>query len=484
MTQEILVNVTAAEVRVALLEDGILQEIHIERSLSQGLLGNIYKGRVTRLLPGIQAAFVDIDLDRSAFLHVSDMNLVPQVLTTEEIVYPDIREVITPGQEIIVQVYKNPLGSKGARLSAKLTIPSRYLVLTPGIPQVAVSQKITNEDEQARLMSMISPSEKDGYIFRTAAEGVSQAEVDADKSLLDSIWVKVEKQIKEVKPPKIVFEELPIVLRVLRDLAGFNVKKISVDLYEAAQQMKEYAQKYIPQLENKIEYYAENTPIFDLYAVEDELKKALTSKLFLPSGGHVVFDQTEAMTTIDINTGSYIGKDNLEHTVFKTNLESIDIIARQIRLRNLGGIIIIDFIDMADPVHKEQLLEALKLAVSKDSTKTQVSEVSSLGLVQMTRKRTRESLEHILCAVCPLCQNRGSIKSVKTICYEIFREIKRISSFPGVGFVVVASPVVINELKNDEANLLAGLEMQFNKPINLRAESTYGQEHYDVFLMP
>ena len=306
--------------------------------------------------------------------------------------------------------------------------------------------------------------------------------MNTDKELLNMIWTQVDKHIKEVKPPNVVYEEIPIILRVLRDLAGFDIKKIQVDHYESAMQMKSYAEKYIPSLCNNIEFYAENKPIFDLYAVEDELKKALQPKIFLQSGGHVVFDQTEAMTTIDINTGSYVGQDSLEHTVFKTNLESIDIIARQIRLRNLGGIIIIDFIDMLDPQHKEQLIEALKIALSKDSSKTQVSELSSLGLVQMTRKRTRESLEHILCTPCPLCQKRGSIKSAKTICYEILRELKRISHYyPWQGFVVVASPAVINELQNEEATLLAGLEIQLNKLITLRAESVYGQERYDVF---
>lgn len=482
MSQEILVNITQREVRVALLENGILQEIHIERSLHQGLLGNIYKGRVSRLLPGIQAAFIDIGLDRSAFLHISDMG-IDDVLEKAALTFAhiDIRPLLMVGQEILVQVYKDPLGSKGARLTTQFTIPSRYLVLTPGITQVAVSQKIIDEQVRERLSMMVTPGEQGGFIFRTAAEAATQSEIDADKEFLNSLWLDVGLRSKQVKAPGLIYEEIPIVLRVLRDLVGYDVERIRVDNLEAMEQMRAFAIRYVPSLTNRIELYDGDKPIFDVYSVEEELRKSLERKVPLKSGGHIIIDQTEAMTTIDVNTGSFVGNQNLEQTIFKTNLEAVDAIVRQVRLRNLGGIIIIDFIDMPDPSHQEHVMQSLTATLAKDSSKTQVSELSSLGLVQMTRKRTRESLEHILCTPCPLCQKRGSIKSLETICYEIFRELKRIAqNYPWYGFTVIASPVVANELLNEESTMLADLEAQLGKPIKLRAEPSYVQERYDV----
>lgn len=485
MSQEILVNITPQEVRIALLEVGLLQEIHIERSTRQGLLGNIYKGRVSRLLPGIQAAFVDIGLDRAAFLHISDMGGHGKIKSeVDEFAHLDIRDLLTVGQEILVQVYKDPLGSKGARLTTQFTIPSRYLVFTPGVFQVAVSQKITNEAERERLLSMITVSDRGGYIFRTMGDGVSQADVDKDKAFLNACWAEIDARCRRAHATELVYEEIPIVLRVLRDMVGFDVDKIRVDNLDVSIKMQEFAKQYVPTLVNRIEFYNDTKPIFDNYAVEGELQKALERKVDLKSGGHVVFDQTEAMTTIDVNTGSYIGYDNVEQTIFKTNLEAIDVIARQVRLRNLGGIIIIDFIDMTDPLHKEHLLQALTQALAKDSAKTQISELSSLGLVQLTRKRTRESLEHILCVQCPLCHKRGSIKSIKSICYEIFREITRMArSYGWPGFLVVTSTLVAEALLNDESTALANLEVQLGKPIKLRSDVAFTQEKYDVLPM-
>lgn len=476
MAEEILINVTPREVRVALLENGSLQEVYIERSLHQGLLGNIYKGKVNRLLPGIQAAFVDIGLDRAAFLHVKDVH--PDPLNV------DIRDLLHAGQELLVQVYKDPLGSKGARLTTQFTIPSRYLVLTPNSQQIVVSQKITDEVERQRLLSMVTASTEGGYIFRTAAVGVSSPEIEADKTFLSSVWLNILTRAKKTKPGELVYEEIPIVLRVLRDLAGYEIERIRVDHQESTTKMLEFAQRYVPSLVKNIEYYADERPIFDIYGVEDELQKALLRKVYLKSGGHLIFDQTEAMTTIDVNTGSYLGHGKIEDTIFKTNLEAVDVIARQVRLRNLGGIIIIDFIDMTDPLHKTHLLETLNKALAKDSVRTEVSELSSLGLVQMTRKRTRESLEHILCVTCPLCQRRGSIKSLETICYDIVRELKRISQhYPWAGFLVVATDAVVNCLLEDESTMPAELEAQLARPIKLQVDSSYLQEQYDILPM-
>jgi len=479
MSQEIIINVNSQEVRVALVEDGVLQEIHIERSLQQGLLGNIYKGRVTRLMPGIQAAFVDIGLDRSAFLHVSDMvtgfdaHLGP---TSQEL---DIRDYVRIGQKVLVQVYKDPIGSKGARLTTQFTIPSRYLVLTPNIFQISVSQKITDDVMRERLLQMTESGVYGGYIFRTAAEKATQEEINADKIYLDTLWKEVDSKIKVATMVGLVYEEIPILLRVLRDMVGFNVTRILVDDETAQRQMQHYAELYVPSLKDRIILHSENKSIFKFFSIEDEIQKALERKVFLPSGGHIVFDQTEAMTTIDINTGSYLGSDNIGEAILSTNLEAIDAIVRQVRLRNLGGIIIIDFIDMANPSQKEWLLQALTQALQRDTAKTQISELSSLGLVQMTRKRSRESLEHVLCTPCPLCKKRGTVKSIETICYEIFREIKNIAQhYPWLGFLVIVSTEIATELLNQ--NVLSELESQIQKPIRLQTESNYPQENYEI----
>jgi ribonuclease G len=486
MTQEILVNVTPREVRVALLESGVLQEIYIERSVHQGLIGNIYKGRVSRLLPGIQAAFVDIGLDRSAFLHIADMHNTDRAgEIVADMANADIRNFLSAGQELLVQVYKEPLGSKGARLTTQFSIPSRYLVLTHGIFQNVVSQKITDEAERARLLAMLTPGPHGGYIFRTLAEGVTEAELAIDKKFLDALWMEVETNCRQSKAIVRVYEEIPIVLRVLRDLVGYSQAKIQVDDLATVEQMRAYARQYMPALAENISFYDLPQPIFDSYFIEEELQKALERKVPLASGGHLVFDQTEAMTTVDVNTGSYIGQHNLEQTIFKTNLEAVDVIARQVRLRNLGGIIIIDFIDMTDPLHQEQLLSALNTALAHDSVKTQVSEISSLGLVQMTRKRTHESVEHILCEACPTCQSRGTVKSLQTVCYEIFRELKRAAyRYPWGGFVVCAAAEVVAELLNEEAAMLEALETEVSKPIRLQTDNFYGRERFNILPMP
>ncbi len=484
MSEEILINITPREVRVALVTSGVLQEIYIERSVQQGLLGNIYKGKINRLLPGIQAAFVDIGLERSAFLHISDLNGYEKWIAEVNGAQLDIRDKLHVGQELLVQVYKDQLGSKGARLTTLYTIPSRYLVLTPTVQQIAVSQKINDELERARLMELVTPSELGGYIFRTAAESVTQDELETDKIFLNKLWSEVLARAKTVRSGEVVYQEIPILLRVLRDLAGHNIERIRVDQKSAMVEMQQFAERYIPALVERIEYYDDDRPIFDIYSVEDELQKALQRKVYLKSGGHLVFDQTEAMTTIDVNTGSYLGHASLEQTIFKTNVEAVEAIARQVRLRNLGGIIIIDFIDMSDPLHKTHLLESLTKALNKDSVRTEVSELTSLGLVQMTRKRTRESLEHILCVTCPLCHQRGSIKSVSTVSYEIFRELKRVAeSYPWSGFLVLASADVVQCMLDDESTMLADLEVQLGKTIKIKVETSYTQEHYDILPM-
>lgn len=473
MSEEILLNVTPFEIRAAYLEKTILQEIHIERVEQQGLVGNIYRGRVNRLMPGIQAAFIDLGLERAAFLHVSDI-----LGATES---SNIADFLKPAQELLVQVYKDSIGGKGARLTTQVTIPSRYLVLTPNVKEIAFSQKITDEKERARLRSFISVTEENGYIFRTSAIGATQKDIEEDKKNLDAIWEAALSRSRSATHGDVIYAEMPMVFRLMRDFASRDIDRIRVDCEKTANEMKTYAKQFIPALFDRITCYAEKFPIFDLYQVEEELQKALHRKVYLKSGGHLIIDQTEAMTTIDVNTGSYLGKNNLEETIFKTNVEAVEVIARQIRLRNLGGIIIVDFIDMNEAVHKDTLLQLLKVAVEKDPVKTQVSELSSLGLVQMTRKRVRESLERVLCEPCHVCHRRGSLKSISTMCYEIIRDLKRSAEFyPWRGFLVLANAEVVAAFHEHYQLFLKELEATLVKPIQLKVEISFTQEHYNI----
>lgn len=469
---EILVNATPREVRIALLENSVLQDIFIERSQKQCLIGNIYKGKITRLLPGIQAAFVDIGFERAGFLHSHDIS------DDEKI---DIRDKVRVGQELLVQVCKDPLGTKGARLTTQIAIPSRYLVLTPRNHQVIVSQKISNETERLRLQSLLSSFNENGFIVRTAAEGTTKAEIESDKNFLVALWQGIKERSASASGVSLVYEEIPPILKVLRDSIDDEISRIRVDHFKTYEKMCEFAKSYTPELLGSLEYYSELRPIFDIYSVEAEIQKALSRKVHLKSGGYVVFDQTEAMTTIDVNTGSFTGRNDVDQTIFKTNSEAVEVIARQVRLRNLGGIIIVDFIDMQNPTHKSQLIESLMNLLAKDKMPVELSEISNLGLVQMTRKRTRESLENILCVTCPACYHRGTIKSLETLAYEIFRELKRSANlFPWNGFLVIAAESVINYLLETEASMIAELEQQLGKSIKLRVEGSYMQEQYDI----
>jgi ribonuclease, Rne/Rng family len=488
MSEEILINVTPRETRVALAENGVLQEVFIERAHNRGLVGNIYKGRVCRVLPGMQAAFVDIGLSRAAFLHASD------IATLEEADSPPdekraetITELLCESQEILVQVIKDQLGTKGARLTTHITVPSRYLVLLPKSNSVGVSTKIEDEEERQRLRDIVAgflEEGRGGYIVRTAAESIGEPALREDMLFLHKLWNSIQERIKTAPPCSVVHEDLPLALRALRDLVGANVEKVRVDSQETYARALKFAEQYVPELAQRIEHYSGEHPIFDLYGVEDEVQKALERKVELKSGGHLIIDQTEAMTTIDVNTGAYVGHRTLEETIFKTNLEAAQAIARQLRLRNLGGIITIDFIDMAEEEHKRQVLRALEKGMEKDHAKSHISEVSPLGLVEMTRKRTRESLEHVLCGPCPTCGGRGSLKTAETVCYEIFREILRaIRQFDVQKLLVLASQEVVDLLLDEESTSLAELEAFIGKPIKLQVEALYTQEQFDVVLM-
>lgn len=494
MSEEILINVTPRETRVALVENGVLQEVFIERASRRGLVGNIYKGRVRRVLPGMQAAFVDIGLERAAFLHASDIRSLPG--ENGEELRPDngerrgeaITELVAEGQELLVQVVKDPLGGKGARLTTHITLPSRYLVLMPGAANVGISTKIEDEAERQRLRETVTrlaaACGAGGYIVRTAAEGVSEEALRADMLYLQRLWGSLRERAARTAAGGIVYEELPLALRALRDLIGGAVEKVRIDSRETFQRALAFAQEFIPEAAGLIEHYPGERPIFDLYGVEDEIQRALERKVPLKSGGYLIIDQTEAMTTIDVNTGAYVGHRTLEETIFKTNLEAAQAIARQLRLRNLGGIIIIDFIDMQDEEHRRQVLRALEKSLEKDHAKSTISAVSSLGLVEMTRKRTRESLEHILCEPCPCCGGRGMLKTAETTCLEIFREIIReVRQYDAKSLLVLASNEVVERLLDEEADMLAELERFLRVRIRFRAEPHYNQEQYDVVLL-
>jgi len=540
VSAELLVNVTPRETRIAVIENGVLQEAFIERAKRRGLVGNIYKGRVCRVLPGMQAAFVDIGLERAAFLHASDIigasedpedDGAPDPADTQHIAQPDklmlteaqrpvksISELVHDNQDVLVQVIKDPLGTKGARLTTHISIPSCYLVFMPGAGTVGVSQRIEEESERARLRDLVTDLMRrhtgankaaaansggngsgagnggrcaltaaldgDGYIVRTAAESASEELLLADMDFLAKIWASVKERVRGAQAPAMVHEDLPLVVRTLRELTGTEIERARVDSRDTLSRLVDFTERFVPEMVANIELYTGERPIFDLYGVEDEIQKALERKVQLKSGGHLIIDQTEAMTTIDVNTGAYVGHRNLEETIFKTNLEASQAIARQLRLRNLGGIIIIDFIDMQSEDHKRQVLRALEKSLDHDHTKTHISDVSALGLVQMTRKRTRESLEHVLCDRCPTCDGRGSIKTADTVCYEIFREILREArQFDTDKLLVVAAQEVIDTLMDDESSSFAELESFIGKPITLQVEALYSREHYDVVLM-
>jgi ribonuclease G len=489
MSEEILINVTPRETRVAVVENGVLQEVFIERTSRYGLVGNIYKGRVSRVLPGMQAAFVDIGLDRAAFLHASDIATLPEDATTGEARRTDnITSLLSEGQEVLVQVIKDPLGTKGARLTTHITVPSRYLVLLPGENTIGVSTKIEDEAERQRLKDIVAGVAADdpqaGCIVRTAAEGAGLAELQADRMFLCKLWAAIRENARTAAPGTVVHEDLRLALRALRDMVGDEVEKVRVDSRETYQRLLEFAQEFVPQMTELLEYYPGERPVFDLYGVEDEIQKALERKVQLKSGGYVIIDQTEAMTTIDVNTGAYVGHRTLEETIFKTNLEAAQAIARQLRLRNLGGIIIIDFIDMSVDDHKRQVLRALEKSLERDHAKSHITEVSNLGLVEMTRKRTRESLEHVMCEPCTCCSGRGSLKTPETVCYEVFREIIREArQYDAKQLLVLCAQEVVDLLLDEESASLAELEAFVGIPIKFQVESSYTQEQYDVVLM-
>ncbi|QEY16280.1 ribonuclease G [Cellvibrio sp. KY-GH-1] len=489
MSEEILINVSPVETRVALVENGVVQEFYIERSHGETYVGNIYKGKVVRVLPGMQAAFVEIGLERTGFIHAADMMPEPPEGEVRRTEVPDIRSLVREGQTLLVQVAKDPISTKGARLTTHLTLSSRYLVYMPNANHIGVSTRIEDEPERERLRQAVETAVaeqdiKGGFIVRTVAEGAEAESIVADIPFLLRLWEDLTHKLPGLGVPAELHRDMPLYLRALRDMARAPIDRVRVDSRLTFQQMLEFASKYAPQLIDLIDLYSGDRPLLELYGVEEEIHRALEPRVALKSSGYLIIEQTEAMTTVDVNTGAFVGHRNLEETIFKTNLEAASAIARQLRLRNLGGIIILDFIDMKDPEHQRQVLRTLEKALEKDHAKTRITGVSELGLVEMARKRTRESLEQMLCEPCPVCQGRGQVKSAETVCYEIFREILRMArTYDNEKFLVLASQVVVDRLLDEEAAYVADLEAFIRRTIEFRVEAVFHQEQYDIVLV-
>ena len=528
MSEELLINISPMESRVAVLDNGILGEIYIERHHKLGLVGNIYLGTVVRVLPGMQAAFVDIGQSRTAFLHVNDMQREPRpvaenknkahhttdneptvieattddLAVTPPVVIPQtevvpvaktlIQHRLHESQRILVQVTKDQLGSKGARLTTNISLPSRYLVYLPSSEHIGISQRIDGDEERTRLKTeltslMQTVNLKGGLIARTAAERVPVDKLEEDIYYLLQLWRTICARRQEMKPnqsSELIYQELSLPLRSIRDLVHAGTEKVVIDNEQIYEQVRYFAKEFVPFVYDRIVHYTAEQSLFDVHRVEDDLRDALKRRVDLKSGGYLIIDQTEAMTTIDVNTGSFVGARSLEDTVYKTNLEATHAIARQLRLRNLGGIIILDFIDMLEQQHKDDILESLQAQLTQDYAKTKITQVSELGLVEMTRKRTRESLGQQLCEPCSTCQGRGFVKTAETVCFEIFREIMRCARTYNSPkkFTVVAHAAVIDLLLTSESDTVADLEYLLGRVITFDVENLYTQEQYDIVL--
>lgn len=480
MRHEILLNFTPLETRVAVVEQGMLQEILIERATHRGLVGNVYLGQVVRVLPGMQACFVDIGLDRSAFLHTKDF---PSSQETHE---RSIQQLVTEGQSLLVQVIKDPVGSKGARLTAEVSLPARHLVLMPFATHVGISQRIDDEATREHLKTIAVEALKAqnlecGVIIRTAGDGQTTDDLEEDLVYLKRVWDNILKEQQTAKAPALLFEELPLTHRMIRDQIRRETDRVFIDSLETYTKLSQFASKFMPELSHLIQHYQGDRPIFDLYQIEDEIEKALSRQVELKSGAYLVVDQTEAMTTIDVNTGRFVGAHTLEQTVFRTNLEAAVAIGRQLRLRNLGGIVVIDFIDMDDDEHQRQVLRTLERSLDEDPVKTRVIGFNDLGLVVLTRKRSRESLSDLLQEPCPHCHGTGQMKTAETVCYEIFRAVMReYRAYSAEMTTVIAAPTVIDRLIDEESEALADLEAFIHRPIRLQVDGNFSQDRYEV----
>jgi ribonuclease G len=490
MQQDILVNWSPQETRVAIVENGAVQELHVERTLERGLVGNVYLGKVARVLPGMQSAFIDMGMERAAFLHVADVwqrhpegeppsarNGQPQV---------PIEKQVFEGQPLMVQVIKDPIGTKGARLSTQISIAGRLLVFLPQDDHLGVSQKIPADQRDAlrRRLTRLAGEAGGGFILRTNGEDATDEELAEDIAYLRKTWTRIRESAARLPAPSLLHQDLNLLQRVLRDLVNEETQAIRIDSREQFGLLTAFGEEFMPAAASKLQLYKGERPIFDLYSVDEEIAKALGRRVELKSGGYVIVDQTEALTTVDVNTGGFVGSRNFDDTIFKTNLEAAHAIARQLRLRNLGGIIIVDFIDMQREDHREAVLAEFRKQLVRDRVKTMAGGFSQLGLVEMTRKRTRESLAHMLCEPCPVCEGKGTVRTPRTVAYNILREILREArQFNPREYRVIASPKVIELFLDEESQHLAGLSDFIGKPISLQSETAMGQEQYDIVLL-
>ncbi len=486
-TEDILINVTPFETRVALVCQGAVQELHLERNFQIGQVGSVRLGKVVRVLPGMQSAFIDIGLERAAFIHIADVreNRLERIAGTTP---TPIEKLLFEGQTVMVQVIKDPIGTKGARLSTQISLAGRLLVHLPHDPHIGVSQRIEAEEDRQvlrqRVQDLMPADCQGGFIVRTQAEDASDEALRTDIEYLMRLWRNIQGAAKTTAAPSLLYQDLTLPQRVLRDMVGLRTHRILVDCEKTAKDMRSWCDIYMPEVSTKISYYEGERALFDLANVEEELHKALSRRVALKSGGYLIIDQTEALTTIDVNTGGFVGGRNFDDTIFRNNLEAAHAIARQLRLRNLGGIIVIDFIDMHDTEHQSAVLEALKQALAQDRTRTTVSELSPLGLVEMTRKRTRDALAHHLCEPCPTCQSRGQILTARSICYEILREIMREArQFNPREYRILAAQSVIDLFLDEESQHLAQLSDHIGKPISLEVSTNCTQEQYDIVLL-
>ncbi len=494
----ILVNVTGQETRLALLENGQVVEVYVERRKYASLAGNIYKGKVIRILPGMRSAFVDIGLEKAAFLYVADIRA--DIMEDYALMFEDenfsgldflhgkgrhellIDELLHEGQEILVQVSKNPIGGKGARVTSYITLPGRYLVLMPNIEHVGISRRISDEQERVRLKDIVDEIRPMGFglIVRTASEGARRDELQKDLEFLMRLWGSILKKNEKSGAPALIYNDLDLVLRSVRDLMGSGADEMILDSQHKYMEVKNFVQNYFPKLLDKISLYDGDEPLFESYGIEADISRALGRKVWLKSGGYIVVDQTEAMSVIDVNTGKYVGKQDLEDTILRTNLEAVKEIAYQIRLRNLGGIIIVDFIDMEKLENRQKVFCALQEAMKKDRTRSTISQITELGLIQMTRKRVRESLLRTLLEPCPYCEGRGTIKSVTTLCYEIFRKTERLARHGSKHVVITAHPSVAEILMDEERQWLEEIENTYGMKVTINENPALHQENYEI----